>query len=127
MTCLPDPYVKTGAPTPASHSLSASFQSYRSQSQEEHRSKSLKYLAKSNADFREMSRREDANLVRTAFNGPTQDSIAQKGSRAIGVSPRQIINWMKMEHDMPSWAVKAVKNYLRAIDATAQRIEGKNE
>lgn len=84
----------------------------------------MKYLAKSNMDFREASRRADAVLLRRAFDGPTQDAIAQRGSRALDVSPRQIINWMKCEHDMPSWAVKAVKHYLRSVERTATKIEG---
>ncbi len=87
----------------------------------------MQYLAKTNADFREASRKEDSRLVRMAFDGPTQDAIAKKGSRALGVSPRQIINWMKCEHDMPSWAVKAVQNYLIRLEAAAKRIEGRDE
>ncbi len=83
-------------------------------------------LAKSNVDFREKSRRDDANLIRMAFDGPTQDAIAQKGSRALGVSPRQIINWMQCQHDMPSWAVKAVRHYVRGVERLADRIEGKS-
>ncbi|MGH1414856.1 MAG: hypothetical protein ACRBB0_15315 [Pelagimonas sp.] len=87
----------------------------------------MQYLAKTNTDFRDASRKEDSRLVRRAFDGPTQDAIAKKGSRALGVSPRQIINWMKCEHDMPSWAVKAVQGYLDRLEAAAKRIEGRDE
>ena len=90
----------------------------------ETRTKLMNNLAKSNVSFRDASRREDATHLRAAFDGPTQQAIAERGSRALGVSPRQIINWMHMEHDMPSWAVKAVKVYLGAVEKTAQRIEG---
>lgn len=93
-------------------------------SQSQNWSERVKHLAKSNVDFREHSRREDARLIQTAFDGPTQSAIAERGSRALGVSPRQIINWMKCEHDMPSWAVKAVKHYIRAIETAANKIEG---
>ena len=79
---------------------------------------------KSDGDFRSASRREDANLLRQAFDGRTQQEMALKGSRCIGVSPRQIINWMQMEHDMPSWAVKAVRHYLKVVDEAATRIRG---
>lgn len=92
-----------------------------------HRDNALNNLAKTNIDFRDHSRREDARLLRLAFDGRTQDEMARKGSRALGVSPRQIINWMKCEHDMPSWAVKAVSFYLGAVERTAQKIEGRNE
>lgn len=80
--------------------------------------------AKSNNDFRKASRREDARKLRAAFDGPTQSAMANKGSRALGVSPRQIIYWMQCEHDMPSWAVKAVDHYLRRVERLARRIEG---
>ncbi len=84
----------------------------------------MQHLAKSNIDFREASRRADAILLRRAFDGPTQDAIAQRGSRALGVSPRQIVNWMQCQHDMPSWAVKAVQHYLGRVERIASRIEG---
>ena len=87
--------------------------------------KTVKYLAqKTDVDFRMASRRDDANKLRAAFNGPTQAAISTKASRALGVSPRQIIYWMKCENDMPSWAVKAVEMYLRAVDRAADRIAG---
>lgn len=86
--------------------------------------RTVKYLTKSNVDFRDASRREDAQLIFAAFDGRTQSEIAQKGSRALGVSERQIINWMQLENDMPSWAVKAVKWYIRTVEGTASRIEG---
>lgn len=79
---------------------------------------------KRNVDFRDASRREDAAKLRAAFDGRTQSEMANKGARALGVSPRQIINWMQMEHDMPSWAVKAVSLYLDRIEAAARKIEG---
>ncbi|MEL6646644.1 MAG: hypothetical protein AAFQ05_02875 [Pseudomonadota bacterium] len=83
-------------------------------------------LAKSNTDFRQHSRREDAALLRRAFGGRTQSEMANKGARALGVSPRQIIYWMQCENDMPSWAVKAVSFYLRGVDGVAKRIEGRD-
>lgn len=85
----------------------------------------MKYLAKSNSDFRDASRREDANKLRAAFDGPTQSAIANKASRALGASPRQIIYWMQCENDMPSWAVKAVEFYLHGVNRIADRIEGR--
>ncbi len=84
----------------------------------------MQNLAKSNVDFRLKSRREDAEKLRRAFDGRTQDEIAKKGSRALGVSPRTIINWMQLESDMPSWAVKAVGLYLAGVERFARRIEG---
>lgn len=93
-------------------------------SQVKHGVEPVKYLAKSNVDFRAASRREDSNKLRAAFDGPTQSAIAEKASRAMGVSPRQIINWMQCENDMPSWAVKAVEHYLRRVERVARKIEG---
>lgn len=96
--------------------------------EKQHRSKTVNNLsysaAKTNVDFRDSSRRDDANLLEAAFSGPSQQAIADKASRALGVTDRQIINWLKREHDMPSWAVKATKHYLRGLDALARRIEG---
>ena len=80
--------------------------------------------AKLDLDFREASRRQDAKKLRAAFDGRTQAEISVKGSRALGVSPRQIINWMQCENDMPSWAVKAVDHYLQRLEHFARRIEG---
>lgn len=94
-------------------------------SQVKHRGKSVQYLAKSNVDFRTRSRREDADLIRKAFDGRTQKEIAEKASRATGVSPRQIINYLQHEHDMPSWLVKAVSHYVHGVDRMARRIEGR--
>lgn len=85
----------------------------------------MKHLAKSNAAFREQSRRDDARNLRRAFDGPTQTAIAQKGSKALGVSPRQIIYWMQCQNDMPSWAIKAVDHYLQRVERLAQHIEGR--
>lgn len=87
--------------------------------------KPMKFLAKSNGDFRLASRREDANLLRQAFDGRTQREMAMKGSRALGVSERQFIYWLQMENDMPSWAVKAARAYLARVDRVAERIEGR--
>lgn len=94
-------------------------------SQSEPRDKAMKYLAKSNVDFREQSRKEDARLISLAFDAPNQSKIAEKGARALGVSPRQIIYWMQCENDMPSWAVKAVKAYIRRVENLADQIEGR--
>lgn len=105
---------------------SAAASMYSSQvhsSQGEHRDKSMQFLAKSNTDFRQKSRREDSELLYRAFPARTQKEISEKASRAIGVSPRQIIYWMQCENDMPSWAVKAVKHYVRVIESTALKIE----
>jgi hypothetical protein len=85
----------------------------------------MKYLAKSNGDFRDASRREDSRKLQIAFDGPSQSAIAEKASRALGVSPRQIVYWLKCDNDMPSWAVKAVEFYLRKVDRLADRIEGR--
>ncbi len=80
--------------------------------------------AKKNVDFREASRREDARLIERAFPGHTQQEVADEASRRLGMSPRQIINWMQLQHDMPSWAVKAVKAYIGRVERVARRIEG---
>lgn len=88
----------------------------------------MKYLSnspfKTNLNFRDSSRRDDANLVRAAFHGRSQQDIADKASRALGVTDRQIINWITLKHDMPSWAVKATKHYVRSVERIANRIEG---
>lgn len=86
--------------------------------------KPVKNPAKSNVDFREASRREDAQRLERAFSGPSQQAIAIQASRALGISPRQVIYWLHLEHDMPSWAVKAVHLYLGGLDRFARWIEG---
>jgi len=107
----------------ASARLSSDFSGGLSQGN--HRERVVKILAqKTNVDFRMASRRADANKLRAAFNGPTQTAISTKASRALGVSPRQIIYWMQCENDMPSWAVKAVDMYLSAVEKAADRIAG---
>lgn len=83
--------------------------------------------AKSNIDFREASRREDARRLERAFPGRSQQEIALKASRTLGMSPRQIVYWLQLEHDMPSWAVKAIEFYLGGVDRVARRIEGKTD
>lgn len=84
----------------------------------------MKHLAKSNGAFREESRREDAGLLRRAFWGRTQQAIADNAARALGVSPRQVIYWLHLENDMPSWAVKAATRWVEAVERAAQKIEG---
>lgn len=84
----------------------------------------MKNPAKTNVDFREASRREDARLIERAFNGPSQQAIAEKASRALSVSPRQVIYWLQCQHDMPSWAVKAAMHYVNGVERLARRIEG---
>jgi len=84
----------------------------------------MKFLAKSDEAFRLASRKEDAALLRRAFQGPTQAAMADRGHEIIGASPRQIIYWMQCKNDMPSWAVKAVKIYLDRVESVASKIEG---
>lgn len=81
-------------------------------------------LCKHNPDFREASRRDDANLLWAAFGGPSQQAVADQASRALGVTDRQVINWLKLENDMPSWAVKAAMHYVRGVERIARKIEG---
>ena len=95
-----------------------------SASHQKHGANQVQNLAKTNADFRMNSRRDDARLIQAAFNGRTQKEMSEKASRAIGVSPRQIIYWMQCDNDMPSWAVKAVQFYLSRVESVARRIEG---
>lgn len=81
-------------------------------------------FAKDDYDFRTASRRDDANLLWAAFPGPSQQAVARRGSRKLGVSDRTVINWLSLTHDMPSWAVKAAKAYVRGVERLATRIEG---
>ena len=80
--------------------------------------------AKTNGDFRDASRRQDRDNLWRAFGGSTQKETAECISRALGISPRQAVYWLQMEHDMPSWAVKAVQFYLGKVSNLARRIEG---
>lgn len=84
----------------------------------------MKNYAKSNVPFRDASRREDAELLRRAFGARTQQAIADKAARALGVSPRQVIYWLHLENDMPSWAVKAATRWVEAVERAAKKIEG---
>lgn len=79
---------------------------------------------KHNVDFRDSSRRDDANLLWAAFPGHSQQAVAEKASRALGVTDRQVVNWLRLENDMPSWAVKAARMYVRGVEYVARKIEG---
>lgn len=87
----------------------------------------LKYLAKSNPDFRRAAREMDRDAIWLAFGASTQSETAAKAARAMDVSERTIINWMQCQNDMPSWALRIVKAYLAALERAAQRIEGRDE
>lgn len=81
-------------------------------------------VTKGDVVFREASRREDADLLRQVFPGPSQEAIAQAAARYGFCSRSQSINYLRLENDMPSWAVKALQRYLGALDRAARRIEG---
>lgn len=76
--------------------------------------------AKTDVQFRDASRNQDAELLRLAFPGRSQSEISRLASRDLGISQRQIVNYLQGEHDMPSWLVKALRKRLRTPEQIIQ-------
>lgn len=68
--------------------------------------------AKTDVEFRDNSRKQDAALLELVFPGRSQSEISRLASRDLGISQRQIVNYLQGEHDMPSWLVKALRKRL---------------
>lgn len=89
------------------------------------RDNALQNLAKSDLEFREASRREDARLIEEAFKDHSRSAIAKRAAARLKVSKRQIEYWLECENDMPSWVPKAVKAIMAGADAAGRHIEGR--
>lgn len=94
---------------------------------DQHGARALKNPALSPAQEQAIARREVADLIWRAFGGPgkTQKAVAAAGAKLTGYSERQIVNYLKMEHDAPLWLARTVEKYVIAkTERLARRIEG---
>lgn len=51
------------------------------------------------ADHVTMSRRWFAALLWRAFPSPSERDLSHKAARVLDVSPRQVVNWLRCDHD----------------------------
>lgn len=61
-----------------------------------------------NSDHTEASRRWFAALLWRAFPARSERELASVAARALDVSPRQVVNWLRGEHDASLRYVTAV-------------------
>ena len=97
--------------------------SYVDHSRNDNKRDQMQYLGNSTS-FRDFSRREDAGLFSRAHSAPTQDAMAKRAKRDLGVSKNTFINWLQCKCDAPSWAVKRAQQKIQKIDQLAERIAG---
>jgi hypothetical protein len=94
-------------------------------SQSEYGALPVKNPAYSDRDHACASRRWFAALLWRAFPAPSEADLALKAARVLDVSPRQVKNWLRCEHD-------ASLRYVTAVLAIAGgevifgRIEGRS-
>lgn len=78
-------------------------------SHKEHGGYALKNLAQNKVDQEgTASRRFFAAMLWRAFPGPSENAVAKKAHRALGVSERQVKNWLRCENSAPVNAVLSV-------------------
>lgn len=59
----------------------------------------MKSFANSSWDHKKSSRRRFAALLWKAFPSPSEHDLSLQAARALDVSPRQVRNWLRCEHD----------------------------
>lgn len=64
--------------------------------------------AETAADNASASRRWFAAMLWAAFPSPSENDLATKAARVLSVSPRQVKNWLRCEHDASLRYVTAV-------------------
>ncbi len=72
------------------------------------------------------SRRWFSNLLRRAFPAPSEHELAQKAAAVLGVSPRQVRNWLREEHDASLRYVTAVV-LIAGGEVVFSKIEGRRQ
>lgn len=68
----------------------------------------MKNPAYSADDHATTSRRWFAAMLWRAFPSPSERDLSLKAARALDVSPRQVINWLRCDHDASLRYVTAV-------------------
>jgi len=85
-----------------------SLHSYVSPSPLKHGVTAVKNPARNARDHEKLSRRWFAALLWRAFPSLSENDLAHKASRVLDVSPRQVKNWLRCEHDASLKYVTAV-------------------
>jgi hypothetical protein len=70
------------------------------------------------------SRRWFRDRLWEAFPSRSERELSQRASRALGVSPRQVINWLREEHDARTRYTLAVLAIIGA-EIVLSRVEGR--
>lgn len=73
-----------------------------------HGVKAVKNPARNACDHEKLSRRWFAALLWRAFPSLSENELAHKAARVLDVSPRQVKNWLRCEHDASLKYVTAV-------------------
>ena len=75
------------------------------------------------SDHAAAARRWFAALLWRAFPSPSERDLSEKAARALGVSDRQVRNWLRCEHDASLRHVTAVI-LIAGAEAALARLEG---
>ncbi len=102
----------------------ARIQSHGSTSRLKHGVSSLKNLAVSAPDPIMAARKAFAALLWRAFPAPSEQDLAARAARALGVSPRQVKNWLRCENSAAVHHYFAVAA-IAGAEVVCQRIEGR--
>lgn len=77
-----------------------------------------------NEDHASASRRWFRNLLWRAFPSPSENDLAQTAARVLDVSPRQVRNWLREDHDASLRYVTAVM-MIAGAESVFALIEGR--
>lgn len=94
-----------------------------SSARDKHGASAVKNPAGNFDDHARASRRWFAALLWRAFPAPSENELAQRAARALDVSPRQVKNWLRCEHDASLRYVLAVMA-IAGAEVVFSRIEG---
>ncbi|MBZ4690927.1 hypothetical protein C5F48_20300 [Cereibacter changlensis JA139] len=83
----------------------------------------MKNPARNNEHAR-ASRRWFSNMLWRAFPSTSERELSHKAARALDVSPRQVVNWLREEHDASLRYVTAVLA-IAGAEVVFKHIEGK--
>lgn len=92
--------------------------------QVKHGANAVKNLAGNIEDHAKASRRWFAALLWRAFPSPSEHDLALKAARVLDVSPRQVRNWLRCEHDASLRYVSAVM-MIAGCEVVFRQIEGR--
>lgn len=84
----------------------------------------MKNPAYSAVDHATASRRWFAGLLWRAFPSASEHELSHKAARVLDVSPRQVVNWLRCEHDASLRYVTAVMA-IAGAEVVLGRVEGR--